>query len=134
MPHPLPPAVSAIVSNPLLTRSDMLHLLDSLLQPLLTAQSSLGARVLLGYTGTSFDAIAAEMEGFSRALWGLAPILASEPENEVFKVIGERWIRGLDAGTDEEGEEYWGDCDDSDQRFVEMAALVRRWVRRSGWD
>ena len=124
MPQSLNPAVEAITSNPLKTRSDMIHLLDSLLQPLISAQSSSGARIELGHTGTHFDVVAAEMEGYARSLWGLAPILASEPENELFKAVGKRWVQGLEAGTNPANEEYWGETTDLDQRFVEMAAIV----------
>ncbi|RSH81436.1 hypothetical protein EHS25_006792 [Saitozyma podzolica] len=123
MPHVLPPAVEAITSNPLRTRSDMVHILHSLLVPVHGAMSTGGARVRLGHTGTHFDAVAAEMEGFARALWGLAPLLSSDPDNAEIKGMRDDWVRGLVAGTKIGGDEYWGDCIDKDQRFVEMAAI-----------
>lgn len=125
MPHVLPPAVEAITSNPLRTRSDMVHLLHSLLTPVHAGMSTGGARVRLGHTGTHFDAVAAEMEGFARALWGLAPLLSADPENVKIKAMRDDWVKGLVGGTKVGGEEYWGHCIDKDQRFVEMAAIVR---------
>jgi hypothetical protein len=84
-----------------------------------------GARVRLGSTGTHFDAVAAEMEGYARALWGLAPLLSADPDNVEIRAMRDDWVRGLVQGTTVGGEEYWGDCIDKDQRFVEMAAIVR---------
>ncbi|KAK8845594.1 hypothetical protein IAR55_006310 [Kwoniella newhampshirensis] len=98
----------------------MVQLLHSLLLPLSSAQSEGGARVHLGNTCTQFDGIAAEMEGYDRALWGLALLMASDPDNEL-----EKWREGLDNGKDEKVEdENWGEPTDRDQRFVEMAAIV----------
>lgn len=128
MPHTIPKPISDITSNPLRTREDMITLLHSLLTPLLSSQSPKGARIQLGHTGTHFDTVAAEFEGFARALWGLAPILSSEPDHPLFKEFRESWVRGLDVGTNPDEEEYWGDCLARDQRFVEMAALVSEHV------
>lgn len=132
MPHTTPPAVQAIVSNPVRTRSDMIQLLHSLLTPLHGSLSSGGARVQLGHTGTHFDTGAAELEGFARALWGLAPIMASEPDRPEFKQMREDWVKGLAEGSKVGGEEYWGDCASKDQRFVEMAAIVCISIGRTG--
>ncbi len=105
----------------------MIALLLSLLKPLQNALSPGGARVRLGCTGTHYDSIAAEMEGYTRALWGLAPLLAAEPDRIEFRDLAESWRKGLESGTNPENEEYWGECDDKDQRFVEMAAIVSLW-------
>lgn len=124
MPHTTPPAVEAITSNPVETRDDLVNLLHDLLVPLQAGLSTGGARVKIGHTGTHFDQVAAELEGYARALWGLAPILASEPDHPKFGNMKEAWVRGLDNGTNPDHEEYWGDHIDRDQRFVEMAAIV----------
>ncbi|WWC85846.1 uncharacterized protein L201_000713 [Kwoniella dendrophila CBS 6074] len=116
--------VQAITSNKVESRDDLIQLLSDLLVPVVDAQSEGGARVTLGHTGTHFDSVAAEMEGYARALWGLAPLLASEPDHPLFKSLGKKWSEGLDNGTNpEKDEEYWGDHDEPDQRFVEMAAI-----------
>lgn len=119
-------AVEAITSNPVQTRSDLVSLLLSLLQPLLSAQSPGGARISLSGTGAGFDQPAAELEGFARALWGLAPLLALQPDHPDFRSIREIWVAGLDAGTDPDNEEYWGNPGHRDQRYVEMGAIVSR--------
>ncbi|WVF65940.1 hypothetical protein IAT40_000678 [Kwoniella sp. CBS 6097] len=118
------PQVEAIVSNPVESRSDLISLLSSLLKPILDGRSQGGARITLGNTGTHFDSVAAEMEGYARTLWGLAPLMASEPDNPLLKDVGKLWRQGLEAGTDESKEdEYWGHHEQPDQRFVEMAAI-----------
>ena len=124
MIHTTPPAVKAITSNPVKTRDDLVNLLHDLLTPLQAGQSKGGARIRIGHTGTHFDQVAAELEGYARALWGLAPLLASEPDHPKFRGMKQAWTRGLDNGTNPDHEEYWGDHIDMDQRFVEMAAIV----------
>lgn len=130
MPFVTPKPVKAIISNPVETRDDLVNLLHDLLLPLQAGQSAGGARIRIGHTGTHFDQVAAELEGYARALWGLAPLLASDPENPKFAGMREAWVRGLDNGTNPNHEEYWGDHIDRDQRFVEMAAIVSRGLGR----
>jgi len=117
--------VTRINSNPLQTRDDMINLLADLLKPLEVGQSEGGARIVLGYSGAGFDSVAAELEGYARALWGLGPLLATEPDHPRFKSMKSAWVRGLVNGTDPDHEEYWGDCGHRDQRLVEQAAIVR---------
>jgi len=116
--------VTRINSNPLQSRDDMVDLLFDLLTPLESGQSKGAARVILGHSGAGFDAVAAELEGYARALWGLGPLLASEPDHPRFKTVREAWVKGLVNGTNPDHEEYWGDCGDRDQRLVEQAAIV----------
>lgn len=116
-------AVSAITSNPVKTRDDAFDLFSSLLTPLVESQSEGGARVRLQAGGATFDSIAADFEGYARTLWGLAPALASEPDHPVLRPVGDRWARGLDAGTNPDHPEFWGWPVHYDQRFVEMAGL-----------
>ncbi len=63
-------------SNPLQTRDDLAAFLKTLLQGLGAHTSPGGARIHLGFTGTHYDDIAAQLEGFARPLWGLASLLA----------------------------------------------------------
>jgi len=114
--------------NPLRSRDDMVELLFDLLVPLEIGQSKGGARVILGQSGAGFDPVAGELEGYARALWGLGPLLASEPDHPRFRSMRATWVKGLVNGTDPDHEEYWGDCGDRDQRLVEQAAIVRRSV------
>ncbi|KAF5349109.1 hypothetical protein D9756_009450 [Leucocoprinus leucothites] len=106
-------------SNPLQTKSDLQQFLTSLLDPLASHTSPGGARIHLGYTGTHFDDIAAQLEGFSRPIWGLASLLGGGGEY----TGTQRWVDGLKNGTDREGEEFWGDMRDRDQRMVECSAI-----------
>ena len=124
MPFKRPAAVEAIVSNPVRSRDDLVHLLRDLLKPVQNGMSDGHGHVRLGYTGTHFDHRAAEMEGFARALWGLAPLLSAEPDHPDFQSMAKDWVDGLDHGTDPEHEDYWGEPSIRDQRHVEMAAIV----------
>jgi hypothetical protein len=124
MSHLTADPVKKITSNPVKSREDLIELLHDLLIPLQAGQSAGGARIRIGHTGTHFDQVAAELEGYARALWGLAPMLAADPENPKFSGLKASWVKGLDNGTNPAHEEYWGDHTDNDQRFVEMAAIV----------
>jgi len=116
--------VTRINANPLRSREDMIDMLLDLLLPLKSGQSEGGARVVLGHSGAGFDPVAAELEGYARALWGLGPLLASEPEHPRFRSMKWAWVKGLANGTNPNHEEYWGDCGNRDQRLVEQAAIV----------
>lgn len=124
IPTTAPTCVSRITSNPLVDKSDMARLLSNLIRPLEACQSPGRARITLGHSGAGFDPIAAQLEGYARALWGIGPMLASEPDHPLFRSIKVRWVEGLINGTDPEHVEYWGDCQDRDQRMVEQAAIV----------
>ena len=106
-------------SNPLKTKDDLAKFLIGLLDPLAKHTSPGGARIQLGYTGTHYDDVAAQLEGFSRPIWGLAALLAGGGEYEGTQ----RWVDGLKNGTDPEGEEFWGWMRDKDQRMVECSAI-----------
>ena len=74
---------------------------------------------LAGSTGTRFDETAAQVEGFARPLWGLAPLVAGGfdfPDAEL-------WRKGLAAGTDPSGDEFWGLMENIDQRMVETCPI-----------
>lgn len=119
-----PPAVEAIVSNPAESRDNVVDLLRDLLKPLQGGMSAGHGRIRIGHTGTHFDHRAAEMEGFARALWGLAPLLAVQPDHPDFTRMAGDWVDGLDHGTDPDHEDYWGKPGVRDQRHVELAAIV----------
>lgn len=105
--------------NPLRGRADVERALRALTEPVEAFRSPGGARIRLGAGGAHFDEAAAELEGYSRLLWGLAPA----------QVGGADWIdwarirRGLANGCDETHPEFWGWPKDKDQRLVEMAAI-----------
>lgn len=110
---------SRFSSNPLKTRDDLSAFLIGLLDPLAAHTSPGGARIHIGYTGTHYDEAAAQLEGFSRPIWGLASLLAGDGEYEGTK----RWVDGFTNGSDPESEEFWGNMRDKDQRMVECSAI-----------
>lgn len=105
--------------NPLRDRADLQDAVRALCRPLDARSSPGGARVRLGHTGAQFDDTAAELEGFARPLWGLAPLAAGGGAYDGW----DRFRRGVAAGTDPRHPEYWGPVGDRDQRLVEMAAI-----------
>ena len=106
-------------SNPLKTKNDLLKFLAELLDALAPHTSAGGARVHIGHTGTHYDDIAAQLEGFSRPIWGLASLLAGGGCYEGTK----RWRDGFTNGSDPEHEEFWGYMRNRDQRMVECSAI-----------
>lgn len=75
--------------------------------------------VKVGSTGTRFDETAAQVEGFARPLWGLAPLLAGD---SVYAGT-EQFVQGLINGTDPESPGFWGFMEDTDQRMVEACPI-----------
>lgn len=108
-----------LADNPLISRDDCHAALKTLVAPLDNYVSPGKARVRLSASGAVFDRAAADLEGFARPLWGLAPAA----------VGGADWIdwdrirTGLANGVDPAHPEYWGDVGDVDQRMVELAAI-----------
>lgn len=103
------------------TKSDFTALMHRFLDPLLPLYSKGGARLHLGDTGVTYPGRTIEMEAFSRPLWALAPFWTGGGRADDFLRI---YRKGLASGTDPESPEYWGDPNDYDQLFVEMAALA----------
>ena len=64
--------------NPLRERSDLQKAIRSIVTPLLPYFSDGSARMRLGATASQFPNAAGELEGFSRSLWGLAPLAAGD--------------------------------------------------------
>ncbi|AWV32351.1 DUF2264 domain-containing protein [Paenibacillus odorifer] len=110
---------TTIAKNPLKTREDLISALEQLTDPLRPLYSRGGARLAIGGTGASYPAATAEMEGFSRVLWGLVPLLIGGGESGLWDTV----LDGIRHGTDPAHEEYWGEVQDYDQRLVEMAVF-----------
>ncbi|WP_391559645.1 DUF2264 domain-containing protein [Robertmurraya sp.] len=108
-----------IQRNPLKTRQDLIESLAQILTPLKSFYSKGKARLELGSTGTSYSDSIAGMEGFSRILWGLAPLMACGETSDIW----EDHLQGIKNGTNPSHEEYWGEITNFDQRAVEMAAF-----------
>ncbi|HEY3482816.1 MAG TPA: DUF2264 domain-containing protein, partial [Streptomyces sp.] len=101
------------------SRSGLQSYVRELAEPLLPYASPGGARIRLGVNIAHHDDTAADLEGYARPLWGLAPLAAGGGEFAHWDV----WARGLAAGTDPGHPEFWGVPGDVDQRIVEMAAI-----------
>lgn len=111
--------MNPLAGNPLRTRADLQRAVRDLAAPLVPFFSEGGARVTIGDTGATFDNAAAQLEGFARPLWGLAPLAAGGGEFAHWDV----WQRGLACGSNPQHAEYWGYPRPRDQRLVEMAAF-----------
>ncbi|GGF75884.1 hypothetical protein GCM10010912_21300 [Paenibacillus albidus] len=109
----------AIAANPLITKEDVQEAVRQLVYPLKPYYSEGRARLKLGITGVHYGPAVAEMEGFSRVLWGVVPLLAGDGEDQFWELC----LEGIRNGTDPEHKEYWGEVGDYDQRLVEMAAF-----------
>lgn len=103
------------------TRQEMKDAALALLAPLPQYLSPGRARLNLGSPSAHYDEGIAGMEGFSRALWVIIPMLIGEIKEA--EPYWELWKQGIIAGTDRENKEYWGDIGDFDQRMVEMAVM-----------
>ncbi len=101
------------------TRDELREAVERLCRPLLPYYSEGKARLRLGATGSGCPAATAELEGFSRALWGLAPYVAGGGETDLWDVA----LEGIRHGADPAHPEYWGAAADYDQKLVEMAAF-----------
>ncbi len=122
----------ALAQNPLKDRQDLERSLLDLLGPLEDRYSEGNAGLALGATGTHYSPRVALLEGWSRVLWGIAPLTAGGGS---FPAAG-RHLEGLRRGTDPRDPAYWGEPGDSDQRLVEMAAIALSLLiaRQSNWD
>ena len=110
-----------IQRNPLKTRQDMIRAAVQLIGPAAARLTPGRARMIAGDGSAHYPEDVAGMEGYSRILWALVPMLMGRcPEAEPFWAL---WKEGLIHGTDPAHEEYWGDIGPYDQRMVEMAVI-----------
>ncbi|KAJ9639063.1 hypothetical protein H2204_003971 [Knufia peltigerae] len=108
------------LNSRLAERSDVLEACTSLLRPLLPFFSPARTRLRLGATATRYDEAGAQLEGFTRPMWGLAALLAGGDD---FQEGTGLWLEGLRNGTNPDHPEFWGWSKDMDQRMVEMCPL-----------
>lgn len=104
----------------LVTRTDLQRVVRELFAPLVAHFSPGRARVKLGETGAIFSHREAELEGFARPLWALAPLAAGGGSFAHWDF----YRQGLANGTNPGHSEYWGnDEGNARQMHVEMAAF-----------
>ncbi|MEP7456333.1 DUF2264 domain-containing protein [Phyllobacterium sp. SB3] len=127
-----PNSFQLLEGNPFQSRNDVERAVATLAAPLEKYRSKDGARIRCGVGAAHFDQLSADLEGFSRLLWGLVPA----------QVGGADWInwepisRGLASGTNPLHPEYWGAVPEKNQRLVELAAIgfALRLVPDRIWD
>jgi len=113
--------MNEVAFNPIVTRADLVRAAQQLIDPVVVCLSPGRARLLIGEGSAHYSEDVAGMEGFSRILWALVPMLAGKcPEAEPYWAL---WREGIINGTDPNHEEYWGDIGPFDQRMVEMAVM-----------
>lgn len=106
--------------NNFTTKDDYIQVLNLMLEPLGKYYSKGKSLLCIGYTGTHYGIKTAGLEGFSRVLWGLVPLWYGGKNS-----IADDWIlEGIRNGTDPSHNEYWGDYEDGEQAYVEMAAIA----------
>ena len=104
--------------NPLDSRISVQKSLLDLLEPVKGFYTEGGLD--LGNTGAHYAPRVAQMEGWSRLLWGLAPLACGGGSYPAYAEHLAILRRGIDPASDG----YWGLPGDSDQRLVEMAAIA----------
>lgn len=105
-------------SNVLSSRQDVVDLVTEMLGALDKQFPEGQSRFALGNTCAHYSVEIANMEGLSRALWGLFPLLAAGEETP----LSAKYITAIKQGTDPHSPGYWGETGPYDQRLVEMAA------------
>ncbi|EOZ9387327.1 DUF2264 domain-containing protein [Enterobacter bugandensis] len=105
-------------SNLLSSRQDVVASLNTLLGALDKQFPVNHSRFSLGDTCAHYATDIAQMEGLSRALWGLFPLLASGDASP----FSEKYMQAIRIGTDPQSPGYWGETGPYDQRLVEMAS------------
>lgn len=119
------PPLPNFTSNPLCTRPDLVRAASALVAPLNPHKSPDKARVRLPFqTGAGFDEISAQLEGFARPLFAVAPLLSNDG-GALEETLGlSSWVEGIAAGVNPESPEYWGEIGDIDQRMVETESIA----------
>ncbi len=105
-------------SNPLSSRQDLVAALNTLLAAVDTQFPAGRSRFSLGDTSAHYATDVAQMEGLSRVLWGLFPLIAAGDSTP----YSDKYIAAIKQGTDPHSAGYWGEAGPYDQRLVEMAA------------
>ncbi|MDR2028922.1 MAG: DUF2264 domain-containing protein [Treponema sp.] len=104
--------------NPLLSRGDVERSLVELLAPL--EDHALPGGYYLGSAAARYSPKIALMEGWSRTLWGIGPLIAGGGEYPGL----DRVLAILKQGINPKDPGWWGIPLDKDQRLVEMAAIA----------
>jgi hypothetical protein len=101
------------------SKEEYFQLFKRINTPLRPFYSQSGARIKYIHNGVGYGNKIAEIEGFSRVLWGAGPAF-NQLDQEWFQMI----VSGIKCGTDPNHPDYWGEINDRDQRIVEMPAIA----------
>ncbi|KAM0388882.1 hypothetical protein ACHAQC_009159 [Fusarium culmorum] len=125
------PPLPGFSDNKFESRDDFIEAIIALISPLNKYFSPDKSQIRIPVaTGAHFDESAAQLEGFARPLWAIAPLLYgydSITNKELAARVDELvqpWVRGFIAGTDPEHPEYWGAMNHMDQRMVEAEMIA----------
>ncbi|KAL6917599.1 hypothetical protein ACHAPO_000592 [Fusarium lateritium] len=125
------PPLSGFSDNRFESRDDFIEAIIALINPLNKYFSPDKSRIRIPVaTGAHFDESAAQLEGFARPLWAIAPLLYgydSISNRDLATRVDELvqpWVQGFIAGTDPNHPEYWGTMKDMDQRMVESEMIA----------
>lgn len=110
-------AANKETSNPLSTRQDVAAELNTMLGAVDKQFPAGSSRFSLGDTCAHYATDVAQMEGLSRVLWGLFPLMAAGDTTP----FSDKYIAAIKQGTDPQSAGYWGETEPYDQRLVEMA-------------
>lgn len=91
-------------SNPLSSREDVTRAVNTLLRALDKQFPAGQAQFSLGDTCAHYSVDIACMEGLSRALWGLFPLMAGGADVP----FADKYIQAIKLGTDPHSSHYWG--------------------------
>lgn len=108
-----------LANNPLRSRDDLARSLLQLAEPVEARWVADGRGFHLGNAAAHYSPRVALMEGFSRLLWGIGPLVAGGGDYPWF----ERTLETLRRGVDADSADGWQIAPDRDQRLVEMAAI-----------
>ncbi|KAK6714296.1 hypothetical protein SNK04_005241 [Fusarium graminearum] len=125
------PPLPGFSDNKFESRDDFIEAIIALISPLNKYFSPDKSRIRIPVaTGAHFDESAAQLEGFARPLWAIAPLLYgydSIKNKELVARVDELvqpWVQGFIAGTDPEHSEYWGAMNHMDQKMVEAEMIA----------
>jgi hypothetical protein len=111
--------VYKLSENPLKSRDDVQRNLIELLAPL--EDHIVPGGYLLGDTAAHYAPKVALMEGFSRTLWGIGPLVAGSGPRAYSGLA--KVLSILKEGVNPASPGYWGKPGGRDQRLVEMASI-----------
>ncbi|KAJ4140355.1 hypothetical protein NW768_001714 [Fusarium equiseti] len=125
------PPLPGFSDNQFESRDDFIEAIIALVDPLKKYFSPGKSAIKIPVaTGAHFDDSAAQLEGYARCLWGIAPLIygyESIDNKELASRVDELvqpWVDGLIAGTDPEHLEYWGSIKDMSQQMVEAEMIA----------